>query len=94
MWTVLGLTGLYGIGLIGGAIWGGFKGFLAGWLAAGAIKSVVAAAVYAKQSDPQYGQHAMVVGAFSVVEAGIAAWLGSKVLRERKSAGKAAWSVS
>ena len=88
------LIGVYGVGLVGGAMWGGLKGLLAGWLAASAVKSAIGAVIYSRQEAPTYAHHSMMVGALSVVEAGIAAWLGSKVLRERRAARKSAWSVS
>ncbi len=90
---VLALTGVYGVGLIGGALWGGWKGFFAGLFAAGAVHSVVGTTVYALQSQPEYGRAATLNGSIAVLQTGIAVWLSTKVTKERRASGKAAWSL-
>jgi hypothetical protein len=83
----------YGVGILGGALWGGWRGALGGWLAAAAVRNVIGGFVYVQQAEPRYHSVGHLVGAAALVQAGIAAWLASQANKHRVASGKKNWSL-
>lgn len=82
---IAALVALYGVGVLGGAYWGGWKGAFAGLLGATALKNAYGASVYA--GAPGYNGGAWLLAGLAVVEAGGAAWLGTSAASDRSARG-------
>jgi hypothetical protein len=85
----------YLVGLLGGALWGGWKGLLAGALGASALTNGIGTAVYANQPDrATYSKLALVAGGISLLEAGLAVWLSRKVVDQREDEGRSVFGLA
>jgi len=84
----------YGVGLLGGLIWGGWRGVLAGWAGAAAIKYGMGTVVYLQQTDPAYRDVAKLTGVLTVADLIVASWLASGVLESREDEGRSAFGFA
>jgi hypothetical protein len=90
--TVVGTA--YGIGLLGGLLWGGWRGVCAGWAAAAALKYGLGTVVYFEQSDPAYQNVAKFTGLLTIADLVVATWLARSVLESREDEGRSAWGFA
>jgi len=84
----------YGVGLLGGLLWGGWRGVLAGWAGAAAIKYGMGTVVYFQQADPGYRDVAKLTAVLTVADLIVASWLASGVLDSREDEGRSAWGFA
>jgi len=84
----------YGLGLVGGLLWGGWRGLVAGWAAAAALKYGLGTAVYAGQPDTAYRNVALLTGGVALVDLAVAGWLGRGVLERREEEGRSAFGLA
>jgi hypothetical protein len=84
----------YGVGIVGGLVWGGWRGVLAGWTAAAALKYAVGTHVYWKQTDPAYHDVAKITGVVALADLIVSAWLTRSVMDEREDEGRSAFGFA
>jgi len=85
----------YVVGVFGGALWGGWKGLLAGVLGASALANGIGATVYVNQPNREvYSKPAWIAGGVSLLEAGLTVWLSRKVVDQREDEGRSAFGLA
>jgi hypothetical protein len=82
------------VGVLGGTLWGGWKGALAGLLSTGALANGIGTSVYLRQPDANYEKAAMFTGGVAAVETVIALWLSRKILEQREKEGRSAFGLA
>lgn len=84
----------YGVGLVGGLLWGGLRGLLAGWATAATIKHAMGSLVYLEQPDPGYRKVAAFTGTVAAVDLMLASWLARGVVSRREDEGRSTWGLA
>lgn len=84
----------YGVGVLGGLIWGGWRGVLAGWSSAAALKYGMGTVVYWRQDDPAYRDVAKLTGMIALSDLIVAVWLTNSVLERRADEGRSAFGFA
>lgn len=84
----------YGVGLVGGLVWGGWRGVLAGWASAAALKYGIGTSVYYRQTDPAYRDVAKLTGVIALADLVVAVWLSQGVIADREDEGRSAFGFA